>query len=101
MKLWNIYAKYYSVLRSNPISSFIQRSELKSIQKLLKLRSNISVEGQAVDLGTGRGACLKFIPPDIVQVFAIDSSAKMVALTSNEYKEVEVRSGPQPLDSIS
>lgn len=105
MKLWNIYAKHYNFLRSNLISAFIQKNEMKSIQKLISLRPGVAEKGSAVDLGTGTGSCLRLIPPDIVRVFAIDNAAEMVALTRREHKEVEVCLGdacstPYPNNSM-
>ena len=93
MNLWDIYAKFYKVLRSNPVSKNILLAEHKSLLKLLELRTPSSIKGQALDLGTGRGDCLKCIPADIVKIYAIDKSPKMVELTTNRYKHVEVSVG--------
>ena len=44
-------------------------------------------------MGTGRGNCIKLIPPDIIKLYAIDKSFEMVALTSKKYKNVEISVG--------
>lgn len=93
MQLWNLYAKYYDLLRSNPVSKALLQQEIQSIQKLISLRTPSSANGVALDLGTGRGICLPYIPSDIVKVFALDKSAEMASITSKKYQQVEVSVG--------
>jgi SAM-dependent methyltransferase len=90
LNLWNFYARYYEFLRSNPISKTFQNDEIKSIQELLSQRTSLPTKGQAVDLGTGRGSIIKYIPSDIIKIFALDKSPKMVSLTGKRYSNVDV-----------
>jgi hypothetical protein len=84
LNLWNIYAKTYELLRSNPVSRIILQAEDQALKELLEQRIHTPKQGQALDLGTGRGNCIKLIPPDIIKLYAIDKSFEMVALMIND-----------------
>ena len=90
MNLWNIYAKIYKVLRSNPVTKTILHTEHQSLLKLLVFRIPSITSGQALDLGTGRGDFLKCNPTDIGNIYAIDNSPRMVALTRKTHDYVDV-----------
>jgi ubiquinone/menaquinone biosynthesis C-methylase UbiE len=60
---------------------------------LIALTTTTSNNGQVLDLGTGRGNCLQYVPTNVTKIFALDKSSEMVALTSNKYKYVEISVG--------
>ncbi len=91
--MWNFYARYYNLLRSNPFSKAIYKSEQQSIQDLLGLRTTLSNEGSAADLGCGSGTNLQYIPSDITNIYALDSSTEMIAIITDKYKDVKVSVG--------
>lgn len=80
MNLWNIYAKYYDALRSNPISSRIHQNEQNSLQNLISMLTFAPKSGHALDLGCGSGVNLHYIPDHYSQIVALDKSAEMVAI---------------------
>ena len=93
MNLWNIYARFYDVLRSNPVTQIFHRNEQESIQILLNLIINIPTDGSALDLGCGTGINLRYIPSDFSHIFALDKSSEMVARTGKIFKHVEMAVG--------
>jgi hypothetical protein len=74
LNLWNLYAKYYDSIRLNPATRLLHRFEQESIQELLELIDINSAVGKALDLGTGSGTNLKYIPTNIDSVYALDKS---------------------------
>ena len=93
MELWDFYARFYGILRSNPVSYFILKHENQSIDKLLQLRQPTQSKSYALDLGTGLGESLKHIPSDFTRIFAIDKSSKMISFARHKYQEVDFSIG--------
>lgn len=90
MNLWDHYAKWYNLLRTNPVSYFLYRLEKRSILDLLSRRTHVRDNGKATDLGTGRGWSLDLIPKDISCVYALDQSIEMVHLAQEKYPHAEI-----------
>lgn len=75
--MWKLKSTFYYFFRHNLFFIGFLRQEDRAIQLLLESAQHISIK-RALDIGTGRGHCLFFVPQTVDTIYAIDTCIEMI-----------------------
>ena len=86
--VWRKLAPFYPLMRNNPISALFLKQETAKIRSLLKPVVH-QISGLVVDLGSGRGHSLIFLPDHAEKKIAIDNCPSMIIRTQVHFPAVQ------------